>query len=343
MSNKISIDIGSKNIHIAEGDFQKGVLTVKDSYSFELPPGCIVSENIEDGKLLAESLVSFMMAGEFKSKDAILTINGTHAIVRELDFPKAKPKELESMIKNEMYQTFHVLNTDMIQYKFIGQATDSDGITLDRYRVAAIDHENIDHYHSLLERSGFKATAMDLNVNGIDKLVQWADSINEKSIDDKTVILIDFGHSATTVYICSKNQPMFFRNLSMGSSEIDSVLKSTFYMEEADAVNFKKRNDFFENSTEVMPYFEAIKPFLYHLNDEIRKLTAFYTNRSKESVGRCYIFGQGTEMTGIEKYWTSTMNLPVEKIKSVSRANTNVNIKNPAHLNAVAALIRYQE
>lgn len=344
MSNKISIDIGSKNLHIAEGDFQKGVLTVKGGQSFELPPGCVASEAIEDGALLTETLANYLKAGEFTAKEAILTINATHAIIRELDFPKAKPKELDSMIKNEMYQTFHVLNTDVIQYKAIGQTADNDGALLDRYRVAAIEHDNVDHFHTLLERAGLKAVAMDINVNAIDKMVQWADSLNEKAIDDKTVLLIDFGHSVTTIYICTKNQPLFYRNLSMGSAEIDGVLKSTFYMEEADAVEFKKNTDFFANTTEAVPYFEALKPFLYHMNDEIRKLIAFYSNRNKEGgVSSCYVFGQGAELTGLIDYWGSSLNLPMEKLQSFSRGGSMVKVKHPAQLNAIAALIRYQE
>lgn len=344
MSTKISIDIGSKNIHIAEGDFQKGVLTVKGSHSFELPSGCVASESIEDGQLLADALSNGIKAGDFNAKEAILTINATHAIIRELDFPKAKPKELDSMVKNEMYQTFHVLNTDVIQYKSIGQAADNDGTVLDRYRVAAIDHDNVDSYFTLLERANLKALAMDINVNAIDKLVQWADSINEKAIDDRTVMLIDFGHSVTTVYICAKNQPMFYRNLSMGSAEIDGILKSTFYMDEDAAVEFKKKTSFFDNTADAVPYFEALKPFLYHMNDEIRKLIAFYSNRNKEGgVSICYLFGQGAELKGLSEYWGASLNLPMEKLQSVSRAGNTVSLKNPAHLNAVAALIRYQE
>ena len=344
MSTKLSIDIGSKNMHIAEGDFQKDVLTVKGSQSFELPSGCVVSEIIEDGKLLSDSLGSFLRAGEFNAKEALLTINATHAVIRELDFPKAKQKELDSMIKNEMYQTFHILNTDVIQYKAIGQTTDNEGAILDRYRIAAIDHDNVEGYHNFLERSNIKGVAMDINVNAMDKLIQWADSINEKAIDDKTVMLIDFGHSVTTVYIGSKNQPMFYRNLSMGSAEIDGLLKSTFYMEESDAVQFKKKTDFFSNTTDAIPYFEALKPFLYHLNDEIRKLIAFYSNRNKTSgVSCCYLFGQGAELIGLTEYWGTSLNIPMEKIQSVSRASNLISVKNPAHLNAIAALIRYQE
>ena len=344
MSTKISIDIGSKNIHIAEGDFQKGLLTVQGSQSFELPSSCVSAETIEDSQLLADTIKSSLKAGQFSAKDAIITTNATHAIIRELDFPKAKPKELDQMIKTELYQTFHVLNTDIIQYKEIAKVESSDGDMLDRYRVAAIDQDYVNNYYNILELTGLKAIAMDLNINGIDKLLGWADSINEKPLDDNTVMLVDFGHSATTVYIYKKGQPMFYRHLNIGSSEIDNLLKNTFYIQDSEAKALKEKMEFFGTSTEAVPYFEALKPFFYHLNDEIRKLIAFYTNRSKESsVNYCYLFGQGAGILGLDNYWSISMNMPVEKIQSISKANATVKLLNPEHLNAIAALIRYQD
>jgi nucleoside diphosphate kinase len=43
------------------------------------------------------------------------------------------------MIRNEMQQTFHVIKSDIIQYKEIGKIVDHDGSKLKRYRVAALD------------------------------------------------------------------------------------------------------------------------------------------------------------------------------------------------------------
>lgn len=344
MSTKISIDIGSKNIHIAEGDYQKGLLSVRGSQSFELPSGCIAAEAIVDGQLLSSTIKSSLKAGEFSARDAILTINATHAIIRELDFPKAKPKELESMIKTELHQTFHVMNTDIIQYKEIGKTESSEGGTLDRYRVAAVDQDYVNSYYNVLELTGLKAVALDLNINAIDKLLGWADSINEKQLGESTVMLLEFGHSITTVYIYSKNQPMFYRHLNIGSSEIDSLLKNTFYIEDSQARDLKEKMDFFSDSVEAIPYYDALKPFFYHLNDEIRKLIAFYTNRGKNnSISCCYLFGQGIELQGLSDYWSMSMNLPVEKLRSINKANAAVKVSDPAQLNAIAALIRYQE
>lgn len=342
--SKISIDIGSRFLHVAEGDYQKGQLTVQNSQSFEIPSNCLDAETVIDGQLLADTVSNALKAGEFRAKEAILTINATHAIIREIDLPKAKPKELDSMIKNEMHQTFHVLNTDIIQYKEIGKAADSDGAALDRYRAAAIDKDFVEGYYQVLERTGLKAAAMDINVNAIDKLLGWTDTLNQTKIEDKGVMLIDFGHSITTVYIYSKEQPLFYRHLNIGSAEIDNLLMSTFYKQETEAKNFKEKLNFFDQSEDTALYFDALKPFFYHMNDEVRKLSTFYINRSKStSIGNCFLFGQGSQMLGFPEYWSTGLNLPTEKLVSVGRAGSVVTVKNPAHFNAIAALIRNQK
>ena len=45
---------------------------------------------------------------------------------------------------------------------------------------------------------------MDININAIDKLFAWAESFNGKEIkNDEAILLMDFGHSTTSVYIAS--------------------------------------------------------------------------------------------------------------------------------------------
>jgi hypothetical protein len=45
----------------------------------------------------------------------------------------------------------------------------------------------------------------------MDKLLTWADSINDRPYGEDAVMLLDFGHSLTTLYIVSKGRPIFHR------------------------------------------------------------------------------------------------------------------------------------
>ncbi|HYE68574.1 MAG TPA: pilus assembly protein PilM [Anaerovoracaceae bacterium] len=343
MNTLLSIDIGSKNMHIAEGGFQKGQLSLRHSHSFPLPKGCVTEESIKDEQQLADAIISSVKAGKFHTKNVVLTVNAIHTVVRELDFPQAKPKELDSMIKNEMVQTFHIMKDDIIQYKEIGTTLDSDGETLKRYRVAAIDQSIVEAYYNVLDRAKLKAVAMDLNINAIDKLFSWTDSLNERPYGNDAVMLLDFGQSSTTVYIFSKDQPMFYRHLNIGSGEMDSILLDTTQQQIGDAREIKETVNFFDGSEDVSQYYTALQPLFYRLNSEIRKIVTFYHERARSSnIGYTYLFGQGSELLGLPEYWSGNLNLSVEKIRSLGKASKAIKV-DPAHFNAIAALIRIEK
>lgn len=362
MNKRISVDIGSRNIHIAEGGFEKGKLTLRQSQSFEIPAGCILDEIIKDEQLLADTVNNSIKAGRFHAKEAIVTINASHAVIRELDFPKAKPNELDSMVKNEMHQTFHIVKGDIIQYKEIGKAAGSDREPLIRYRVAAIEQGLAEAYYNVLSRTMLKPVAMDLNVNAVDKLFAWSDGLNERPHGEDAVMLLDFGQSLTTVYILQKNKPVFYRHLNIGSGGMDAVLINVAQRQMSglgedmledmlvdvredvpvDVREIKEKINFFDGSEKSAPYYKGLQAYFYRLNDEIRKVAAFFNDRARDSnIGYAYIFGQGSELPGLPDYWTESLNLPVEKLDSLLKNKIKIKI-NPAHLNAVAALIRIE-
>ncbi len=90
MKTRISIDIGSRNIHIAEGGFQKGQLSLRRSQSFEIPEGCISEESVKDAQLLADTMANSLKAGKFRSKEAVLTVNAGNAIIKRTGFSPGK-------------------------------------------------------------------------------------------------------------------------------------------------------------------------------------------------------------------------------------------------------------
>ncbi len=109
-----------------------------------------------------------------------------------------------------------------------------------------------------------------------------------------------------------------------------------------DAREIKERINIFDGSAEAVPYYNALQPFFYRLNDEIRKVAAFYNDRSQGSnIAFIYLFGQGSELAGLAEHLSGSLSLPVEKLRSVGRKHASIKV-DPAHLNAVAALIRIE-
>jgi len=344
LKSLLSIDIGSKNLHLVEGYYNKDNLTVQNAKIFPIPEGCIKDDLIENPDLLAETLKESIKTGGFMAKEVVLTINSCNAIVRDIDLPQAKPKEIEKMIRTELTQTFNIVGSDVIQYKLIEKVTNNDGTSLNRYRVTAIDADTIDSYYSFIKSTKLKAVAMDINLNSIEKLFSKCTIINDRLIGDETIMLIDFGHTYTTLYFISKNKPVFYRHIKFGSKEIEKTITDETFSLVSDLISLKESDySFFSEEESAKKYFALLKPFFYKFHDEIRKVMGFYASRTNIApVGFMYMFGQGSDLIGLPAYFESNLNVPTEKIRSLS----NVNIKNaeqllPAHLNAIGALIRY--
>lgn len=255
----LSIDVGKKNIHIAEGSFVKNNVMLDRVASIDVPIDIFQGENIDNPDLLVRTISDAIQTFKFTSKEAIITFDAYGAVIRDIDLPVAKPKEVTAMIKNEMIQTYHVEPEDIIQYKSIEKVASENGTTLDRYRAAAINQQLVEAYYKVLTDAKLKPIAMDININAIDKLFSGEVVINDKLSNESSIMLIDFGDSITTVYIISQGNTIFFRQLDFGSGDIERIISENSF-ESEEALNKMKEEgfNFFGNSEEEEKYF-AIK------------------------------------------------------------------------------------
>ena len=344
MKKIISIDIGSKNLHVAEGSYDKGNLIINKADSYGVPEGSITKGKITNHTELGDAILYALKLCNYYDKNVAITVNAAeNAIIKELEFPKAKPKELESMIHNEMTQVHNILTTDIIQYKEIESNTEEND-NLKKYRIASISKDFVDQYYQVLKNVNLKPVTMDININAIDKLFAWAESLNGKEIkNDEAILLMDFGHSTTSVYIASKELPLFYRQINIGSGKIDKILSGELFLSPEEIEAIKQNENFFEHNIsdgESNKYSE-LKQYFYNLNDEIRKILTFFRGRFRNiEVSRGYTFGNGSDLKGFSEFWDLNLNLTIEQLHSIKGKNSqDINV-NPAHINAISALIR---
>ena len=215
------MDMGTNSIKIALGEFKKSNLTIQKVASVMVPEYSIEKGRIKNATALADLLGDFLKLENIKVNNAVITINAVDAIVRDIDLPNGKPKELEAMIRNEMIRTYHVDDNDVIQFKAIDSFTNESGAVMTTYRTVALDADLVEEYHEFVKLLPFKSVALDINLNCIDKLFQWCPTVNEINVKEKTVMLIDFGAKVTSVNQHTGGKQRIFRQLELGSDEIE--------------------------------------------------------------------------------------------------------------------------
>jgi type IV pilus assembly protein PilM len=338
----VSLDIGKK-VKAVEGTFTKGSLQIDKAVTFEVPDSSFNGELIAGPELLSESIRMALHNAGITTKEAIVTINANSSVIRDLELPGAKPNETAEMIKSEMIQTYHILPTDVIQYKKIEKAKEDSDSPLFHYRAAALDQEFVESYYKLLVDCKLKPVAMDINVNAIDKLLTGELIVNDKLLNGNGTMFLDFGDSLTTVYIVASGRPIFFRHLDFGSGDIERIISGEIYTPEEDIRRMKEDGyDFFEND-EDQKYVNILKPYLYNLTDEIRKVIGFYTSRSNSgNIDQIYLFGGGSFMKGFAKYCENHFGVPAEQLVKISKLKLrDTEMPIAFYLNAIGALIRY--
>ena len=329
---------------MVEGYGQKDRVTVNKFRTFAIPAESRKGETITDIPLFAETLKEQIRAGGFQSKDVVITINALQAVVRDIDLPEGKPKELEGMIAAEMRNTFHVPEDDIIQFKELYTLKTAGGEKLRRYRAISLNRDVVKSYHEVLSHAKLKSLAMDINLNAIDKLLDGMVNINDRLIGEEAIMLIDFGHATTTVFIAAKDNEMFYRHLNYGSGEIDQIVSDEFLSKPEDVKNEKEKGEsFFSESEKADRYYTALKPYFYRFNDEIRKTMSFYNSRTGvASIGVGYVFGAGSYLKGLCEYWELGLGIPFAQIKTISKLDRQKTPDEIApYLNAIGALIRY--
>lgn len=344
MSSLLSIDLGTRNLHLAEGSFQKNILNVDRVGVFTLPDDCMKGDMIINIQAVANTLIRAIQTFGSKSKDAVITINAVSALVRDVDFPPAKSKQLESMMQHELAQAYNVTDNHETQHKVIEKIQSADGSPLIRYRRLSLEIPLVESCHQLLQKAKKKPVAMDVNINAIDKLLGITNQINDKPLGAAGTMLVDFGHHSTTIYIYSKDKPLFYRHVSTGSEEIEKIISEETLSSPEDLRNLKESDfNLFGEEEKEKTYFQYLRPYFYSLNDEISKIISFYSDRNEGiPVEQIYLFGGGSKLAGLSGYWETNFNIPMEIIQSMSSVQLPKDKGDISLcLNSIGAMIRY--
>lgn len=340
--DQLAIDIGSEKIKMIQGFYRKGEFNISKIGVIQLPKYYIENEYVKNPDELAKEISNFIRAEKFKAKNAIITIKAVEAVIRDIDLPKCSPKELRPIIKNEMIHSYHANEANMIQYKLIDSKKDDKGNQTNRYRAASVNHEMISGYQELLKKAKLSPIAMDINVNCIDKLIKVLKNINDYQISNKTIMLVDFGAVYTSVYIYSAGNQKVFRNLDIGSQEIEKKISEELFVSPEDAKKMKEQDyNFLVSGSENEQYYNVLKSYFYNLIEELRNIIRFYNDRVEQnSIDQIFTMGGGCSLFGLTEFLQSNLNIETQAINKINVKNKKQNYDLHEYLNALGALIR---
>lgn len=351
-SNKfVSIDIGSKNIHIVEGKPVGRSVEVEKAVMIPTPYGSFRDGGIQDQIQLKDAVRNALLQNNIKTKKAVLTIQSTQVITRELILPAVKKEELKNIAKFEIEQHLPIVSSEYVmEFKVIDEFVE-DNVKKSRINVAAMPKDMVESWYNFTKKLNLKPVVLDVHSNSVSKLLSGEFVVNgERYSPDKTVAVIDIGYQGININIVSKGKTEFSRFVVSGGKEIDRSIAANFSIPQEKMEQKKIRElglDGSDNASDSAGSLnDLVRQIVNQWMVEIQKVFQYHTSRSKGSrIDAVFLYGGTSNIAGIAKYMEQFLNIHTAKLQSISSSsfsgmtgNTDINY----YINAIGALIRYR-
>jgi type IV pilus assembly protein PilM len=337
----LAFDIGTRNLHLVEGQVSGTIVKIFNSTIVELSKGTIKDGLITNQEALSSAMQTAMERIFASSHKAIITINTNSVIIREFNVPAGDSQELAAMINNEINQYFGISESDLVEYRKIAEF-EENGQQKVKVRVAVLNRDLAGGYLNLLEGLGLEPVALDIHPNVISKLFSGQMVINGDDLEDESYILLDIGYMGTMVYLISQGSLDFFRAISFGGKSIDSLLANLLSVSEEEAEKKKLENLSEKSKLEDNDIQTAVRPLYGELLEEVRKVIQYFQSRSSGKVlKRIYLMGGGAPLSGLDAYLAQGLGFEVNQLRQLNTVQLQENQPSLGSLvNATGALIR---
>lgn len=339
--NIVSFDFGSKAIKIVTGKYSNGKLAITKCLDIPTPPDAILDGNIADKKQLSD-IIQFTLKEEgIRAKDAIITINSSSIINREIVIPKVEKDEIPTVIRYEIQQYLPInLNDYILQYIVLDEIIDDNGEKL-KVNVISVPNKIAKDYYDLIEEIGLNPYVLDVTYNSIRKINNYL-IMNQEKEEKGTVAFVDMGATSINVTIFKNGKLEFTRIIKSGGDNIDYALSVENNMSIKSTESLKIKEADLYSDTKVN---KVVKKSVDEMLDDLERIFKFYNNKSVgNEINKIYIYGGTSNLLAIEKYMSERLNINVEKLSILD----NVEFKNKElteqtleqYLNAIGAIIR---
>jgi len=342
----VSLDIGSSDIKIVEGQVKGGKLKIYNMRKIKSP-----EDIIQDGELFNEESILLKLKEEMKTsrvrtKNIALVSSSSTIISREIIVPYVENnEELKTLVNYEIEQFLAInLNNYVIQFMRLEEVI-VDEVRKEKIFTIIYPKNLIESYRNLAEKLLLNPYALDISNNSIRKLSSIADIYNVDLINkEESILYLDLGYKSVDLSIVNNNNLEFIRVMPIGGIEIDKFIADLngISMEEAEEIKktqvevgkHRKENQLNDGVVEV------IEGWLEDLN----RIIQFYTNKSNgKKISHIYLYGGTSKLRGIDEYIALKTGIDTTKIITANNIEFSKNVNTTTieeYVNALGALVR---
>lgn len=330
----LAIDIGSRHIHIVEGEYRAKKFKVSRTVTTLTPEGAVMDGEIVDQDEIITKLRNTIHKHKLSSRHVAFTTNPGSMVSRKFIIPNVKKSETLPILQNEMEALMNFPEPHIVDF------TDADAMEDGNFSIetVALSKEIIKQYMDIAKALKLKPIALDIHQNAVYKFI-----LTCQDIDYKNIIVADIGNSYMNTYLFRDSARVFARRMLVNTEQYERTLLSLgklkalntdFAMLDLSPKALAK-DSILENT---------ITLYLSNIVDQLQRVMQFHmsmgTKDQVSQVSNIYLSGSMANMRGIAEYIQSYIDIPVSKIDDIADQRVCKIEGLPQYLNAVGALIR---
>lgn len=342
----VSLDIGSSDIKIVEGQVKGGKLKIYNMRKIKSP-----EDIIQDGELFNEESILLKLKEEMKTsgvrtKNIALVSSSSTIISREIIVPYVENnEELKTLVNYEIEQFLAInLNNYVIQFMRLEEVI-VDEVRKQKIFTIIYPKNLIESYRNLAEKLLLNPYALDISNNSIRKLSSIADIYNVDLINkEESILYLDLGYKSVDLSIVNNNKLEFIRVMPIGGIEIDRFIAdfNGISMEEAEEI--KKTQVEVGKHRKENPLNDGVVEVIEGWLEDLNRIIQFYTNKSNgKKISHIYLYGGTSKLRGIDEYVSLKTGIETTKIITANNIEFSKNVNTTTieeYVNALGALVR---
>lgn len=328
----VGLDIGSSLIKVAEiRETAKGPELKKFGIT-RIDPGAIVDGVIEDVEGVANSIRTLFKTHKIKEKNVAISTGGYSVVIKTISLPTVSEKVLQDSIRFEAEQYIPYDIEDVnIDFQILGTSTFSPNQM--NVLLVAVKKDLVASYMDLTRRAGLNPCIIDVDTFALQNI---HGTVSDDTSED-VVMLVDAGHSKTSLNIVRGDISLMMRENSFGTAQIlNGIIRTTGCSPaeaEAMASGQKAMGAANEEASEICS--EGIEKWC----SEIAGVVNTFQSKSNEgNVDQLVLCGGGTFVRGFAKALATGIQVDVSLFNPFSGLIVNHKLFPGKALNQMASL-----
>ncbi len=252
---------------------------------------------------IREALQTFLSRNDVENSQFSVSIAaGRAALIRFIKLPPVDRRKVPDIVRYEAGQQIPFPLEDVIWDHQVIERNYAPGEELE-VGIFAMRREAIFDFLSNLMVSGIEVENIQLAAVALYNCVHY-----DQPMEDGAIMAVDIGAENTNLVVVD-GASVWTRSLPIGGNDFTRAIATKYNMDFEQAENLKRN---MERSKKAQEIFEALRPSLRSLLDEIQRSAGYYRSLHKSAkLVKLLGFGSGFRMFGVQRFLEAGLAYPV--------------------------------